>query len=192
MTALTSISDVGIITVGGPGLPGVQDVLGRTFRTIATVRAEVLLISQASSQNDLCLIVPSAFAKSALEALRHEFAHDLAHESAEHIHLDASIAMVTVVGQNMRSIPGMAGRIFSALGRENVNILAIAQSASECSSSFVVAKKDMRAALAGIHREFQLGTTLNRISSDNVAEDENRYQPCEPIAHTQLQLEGIS
>jgi aspartokinase/homoserine dehydrogenase 1 len=192
MKALTSISDVVMITVGGPGFSGVQDVLGRTFRAIASVRADVLLISQASSQNDLCLVIPSAFAKSALEALRHEFSHDLAHESAEHIHLDASVAMVTVVGQNLRSIPGMAGRIFGALGKENVNIFAIAQSASECTSSFVVAKKDMRAALAGIHREFQLGTTLNGISTDNVADDENRCQHCAPIAHTQLQLEGIS
>lgn len=190
--ALTSISDVIMITVGGPGFTGVQDVLGRTFRAIASVHADVLLISHASSQNDLCLVIPSAFAKGAREALRHEFAHDLTHEPSEHIILDASVAMVTVVGQNMRSTPGIAGRIFGALGRENVNILAIAQSASECTSSFVVAKKDMKAALAGIHLEFQLGTALNLISSDNIPVDQNRYQHCDPIAHTQLQLEGIS
>jgi predicted amino acid-binding ACT domain protein len=100
--------------------------------------------------------------------------------------------MVTVVGQKMRSTPGIAGKIFGALGKENVNVLAIAQSAAECTSSFVVAKKDVRAALAGIHREFQLGATLDRISGGNVPVGEKRYQHCEPVADTQLQLEGIS
>jgi aspartokinase/homoserine dehydrogenase 1 len=159
--ALTAISDVVLITVGGPGFAGVQDVLGRAFRTTAAVRADVLLISQASSQNDLCLVIPSAFAKATVEALRHEFAHDLAHEHMEHITLDATVAMVTVVGQNMKSIPGIVGRTFGALGRESVNIFAIAQGSSECTISFVVAKNDMQAALAGIHREFRLGMSSN-------------------------------
>jgi aspartate kinase len=177
MKALTATSDVAMITVGGPGLSGVLDVLGRIFRTTAAVRADVLLISQASSQNDLCLVVPSATAKSALQALMHEFAHDLENESTEHISLDAAIAMVTVVGQNMRATPEIVSRAFAAMGREKVNIVAIAQSASECTSSFVVAKGDMKAALAGIHREFQLGIPLQRNTAD-IAEDEKLYENC--------------
>jgi aspartate kinase len=178
MKALTATSDVAMITVGGPGLSGIPDVLGRIFRITAAVRADVLLISQASSQNDLCLVVPSAAAKSALQALRHEFAHDLEHESTEHISLDAAIAMVTVVGQNMRATPEIVGRTFAAMGREKVNILAIAQSASECTSSFVVAKRDMKAALAGIHGEFQLGIALHRHIADRIADDEEPHQNC--------------
>lgn len=178
MKALTATSDVVMVTVGGPRLSGVPDVLGRIFRTTAAVRADVLLISQASSQNDLCLVIPAVAAKSALQALRHEFAHDLAHESPEHICIDAAIAMVTVVGQNMRATPEIVGRTFVAMGREKVNILAIAQSASECTSSFVVAKKDMKAALTGIHREFQLGMPLHRDISDGIAENEKSYQNC--------------
>jgi bifunctional aspartokinase / homoserine dehydrogenase 1 len=180
MKALTATSDVAMITVGGPALPALVDVLGRIFRTIATVRADVLLISQASSQNDLCMVIPSAAGKSALQALRHEFAPDLAHESTEHISLDAAIAMVTVVGQNMRATPEIVGRTFAAMGREKVSILAIAQSASECTSSFVVAKKDMKTALAGLHREFQLEMPLPREIADGNAEneDEKSYQNC--------------
>ena len=180
MKALTATSDVAMITIGGPGLSGIPDVLGRIFRTTASVRADVLLISQASSQNDLCLVIPSAAAKSALQALRHEFAHDLAHESTEHIALDTSIAMVTVVGRNMRATPEIVGRTLAAMGRDKVNILAIAQSASECTSSFVVAKKDMKAALAGIHGEFQLGIPLRRTIADGIAEDDDDdpYETC--------------
>lgn len=174
MRALAAISEVVMIRIGGPGLSGVQDVLGRTFRTTAAVRADVLLMSQASSQNDLCLVISSAVAKSALEALRHEFAHDLVHESTEHITLDAAIAMVTVVGQNMSSTPGIVGRTFGALGRDHVSILAIAQSASECTISFVVAKKDMPTALSGIHREFQLESAWDpTLAEDALVGDEN-------------------
>jgi bifunctional aspartokinase / homoserine dehydrogenase 1 len=155
--ALTAIGDVALITVGGPGIVGVPDVLGRTFATTAAVRADVLLISQSSSQNNICLVVPSALAKSTVEALRREFAQDLVHEKVEHITLDPTVAVVTVVGQNMQGISGIVGRTFSALGRENVNVIAIAQGSSECNITFVVAQKDMKAALMTTHEEFQLG-----------------------------------
>jgi bifunctional aspartokinase / homoserine dehydrogenase 1 len=196
--ALTAISDVAMITVGGPGLAGVQDVLGRTCRTAAAVRADVLLISQASSQNDLCLVISSALGKSMVEALRHEFAHDLMHEPThepaheparepmQHIALDLGVAMVTVVGQNMRSVPGVVGRTFGALGRENVDIVAIAQGASDCTISFVVAKNDVKAALAGIHQEFHLGSPRRAQAAETLAENtldqaENYYPPCAAV-----------
>jgi aspartate kinase len=188
--ALTAISDVVMITVGGPGLAGVADLLGRTFRTTASVGAEVLLISQASSQNDLCLVIPSAPAKAMLEALRREFAHELAHAAAEHIGLDASIAMVTVVGRNMSSVPGIVGRTFGGLGRQNVNILAIAQSASESTISFVVAKNDMQAALAAIHQEFRLGNPLHRMVADGRSGEENCYPHRETIPASQIPDQG--
>jgi bifunctional aspartokinase / homoserine dehydrogenase 1 len=158
---LTAISDVALITVGGPGIAGLPDVLGRTFATTAAVRANVLLISQSSSQNDICLVVSSSVAERTAEALRREFAHDLAHEKVEHITLDQTIAIVTVVGKNMRG-SGTVGRTFTALGRENVNVVAIAQGSSECNISFVVSKPDVRAALEATHREFQLGTLDSR------------------------------
>jgi len=153
---LTAISDVALISVSGPGIVGVPDVLGRTFATTAAVRANVLLISQSSSQNDICLVVPAAVAERTLEALRREFAQDLAHEKVEHITIDPTVAIVTVVGKNMRG-SATVGRTFTALGRENLNLVAIAQGSSECNISFVVSKQDVRAALDATHREFGLG-----------------------------------
>ena len=154
--ALTAIRDVALITVGGPGIVGLTDVVGRTFSTTAEVRASVLLISQSSSQNDICFIVAAADAKRTVDALRKEFAQDVAHEKVEHITVDATIAIVAVVGENMRGTPGVAGRTFNAVGRENVNIIAIAQGSSETNISFVVFEKEMKAALAATHREFGL------------------------------------
>jgi bifunctional aspartokinase / homoserine dehydrogenase 1 len=167
--ALTAITDVVLITVGGPGMVGVPDVLGRTFRTTATVRADVLLISQSSSQNDLCLVIPSSLAKCTVEALRHEFAHELMHQKTDHITVDSTVAMVAVVGQSMRGMAGFVGRTFRALDRENVNIVAIAQGSTECTLSLVVAKRDTKAALTSIHREFQLGDPLSGIVTEHVA-----------------------
>jgi aspartate kinase len=154
--ALTAIRDVALISVGGPGIVGVPDVVGRTFSTTAQLRAEVLLISQSSSQNDICFIVAKAHAQETLEALRREFAQDLAHEVVEHITMDPNIAIVAVVGENMRGTPGVAGRTFHCLGRESVNIIAIAQGSSETNISFVVSDECVKAALLATHREFGL------------------------------------
>lgn len=163
VTALTAVSDAALITVGGPGVAGVSDVLGRTFAATRELRADVLLISQSSSQNDICLVVPSSLAKRTVEELRREFAQDLAYQQVEHINIDSTVAIITVVGKNIRGISGIVGRTFCALAREKVDTIAIAHGASECNISFVVAKKDMQAAVAATHREFELGTLDSQV-----------------------------
>lgn len=155
--ALSAISDVALISIGGPGFMGVPDVLGRIFKTTSAVGADVLLISQSSSQYDICLVVGSSIAARAVEALRREFASDLASERVEHICFDPDVAIVAAVGGKLRGVSGIVGRMFGALDRESLNIIAIAQGSSECSISFLVARKDMRPALIATHREFQLG-----------------------------------
>jgi bifunctional aspartokinase / homoserine dehydrogenase 1 len=182
---LTAIRDVTLITVGGPGIVGVPDVLSRTFATTAAVRANVLMISQSSAQNDICLIVPSGSAKPTIEALRREFAQDLVHEKVEHITFDPAAAIVTVVGKNMRS-SGIAGHTFTALAREQVNIVAIAQGSSDCNISFVIAEKDMTAALVSLHREFQLAAAAAPAlppSSSRVSPASWYYDSERPVAN---------
>ena len=176
---LTAIRDVALITVGGPGMAGVPDVLGRTFATTAAVRANILLISQSSSQNDICLVVSSAHASATVEALRREFTPDLAHEKVEHVRLDSTVSMVTVVGQNMRGSE-VVGRTFGALGRAGVNVIAIVQGSSECNLSFVVSRADMRAALVTTHREFQLGAVNAKAASEAASAASPAAWCCEP------------
>jgi aspartate kinase len=170
--------------VGGPGIAGVANVLERTFETTTAVRANVLLISQSSSQNDVCLVVPSSVAERTVEALRREFANDLNHNDSAHsdsahkdsthkdtqrITLDSSVAMVTVVGRHM-PLSGILGRTFAALSCRNINIVAVAHGSSECNISFVVSKQDVKAALNAVHQEFDLGVPHSRtISAESVA-----------------------
>jgi len=154
--ALTAIQDVTLISVGGPGIVGLPDVVARTFSTTAEVRANVLLISQSSSQNDICFGVSSGDAQKTVEALRKEFSQDLDHHKVEHIRVDPHIAIVAVVGQNMCGTPGIAGKTFNAMGKEGVNLIAIAQGSSETNISFVIEEKSVVAALRALHREFGL------------------------------------
>ena len=169
VTALTAFADAAMITVGGPGIAGVPDVLGRTLAITRELRADVLLVSQSSSQNEICLVVPSNLAKDTVDELRREFAQDLAYEKVEHIAVDSTVAIVTVVGQKMRGMSGVVGRTFCAMGRANVDTIATAHGASECKFSFVVAKKDMQPALLAIHKEFQLGTLSSHSGANTFA-----------------------
>src|ERR1700756_3056212 len=158
--ALTAIRDVALISVGGPGIVGVPDVVGRTFSTTAELRANVLLISPSSSQNDICFIVSKAHAQATLEALRSEFAQDLTHDVVEHITMDPEIAIVAGGGENMRGTPRVSRHTFHCLGKEGVNVIAIAQGSSETNISFVVSDKAVKQALLATHHEFGLGNPI--------------------------------
>jgi aspartate kinase len=155
--SLTATREVALITVCSHGKTEIPNVLGRTLATTATVRAEVFLISQASSQSDICLVVAAPAAPLTLQALREEFAPDLGYDDVEHITLDPTVAMLTVVGLNMRGKSRIVERTFAALGRGNVDVIAIAQGSSECNLSVVVPKDDMQMALVTTHQEFNLG-----------------------------------
>src|SRR5882757_314927 len=109
--ALSAICNLTLIIVGGPGFIGIPDVLGRIFKTTSAVRADVLLISQSSSQNRICLVVSSSIADRVVEGLRREFASDLAFETMEHITFDSDVAIVAAVGEKLRGISGIVGRM---------------------------------------------------------------------------------
>ena len=161
--ALTAIRDVTLITVGGPGIVGLTDVLARAFAATAAARANVLFVSQSSSQNDICLVIQTADEKRTVAALREAFAPEIEEHTVEHISANRGVAIVAVVGENMRGTPGVAGRTFSALGREGINIIAIAQGSSEYNISFVIEADAMQRAVRTLHSEFRL---------DEVAEEQ--------------------
>lgn len=164
--AITAIPNVSLITIGGRGIVGVIGVAAKTFQAVASVRANVLLISQSSSENDICLIVDSAEAAATVKALRAAFATDLVHHDIEHITVNPDIAIVAVVGEKMRGTPGIAGRTFSALGRCGINIIAIAQGSSEYNVSFVVEAAAMRDAVVAVHDEFRLHELTQRAQTE--------------------------
>ena len=181
--ALAVISDAAMITLGGPCLAEAPEVLGRTLAATSAVRSDVLLVSQSSAQNEVCLVVPASHAKRTVEGLRHEFAQELAHQQAEHVKLDSEVAIVTVVGQDLRRVPGTVGRLFGALGKKNINVMAIAQGSSDCKLSYVVEKAELRAALVATHHEFQFeAVSVQAVSMGHAGEPAWYYEPQQPRA----------
>ena len=163
--AITAISGVSLITVGGRGMVGLPGVAGKTFTAVADARANILLISQSSSENDICFIINSEDEARTVEKLREAFAFALAHHEVEHITVNPEIAIVAVVGERMRGMVGIAGRTFSALGCRGINIIAIAQGSSEYNVSLVVEAGLMREVVQALHGEFDLQRPASRFES---------------------------
>lgn len=154
--AVTAISDVSMITVAGPGMLGLSGVAARICGAVARASANILLISQASSEQSICLAVPRAEAPAAVAELRRELAADFSAHDVEHIGLIDPVVIVAVVGSGMRGTPGIAGRVFGALGQAGINIIAIAQGSTENNISLVVAGADGDEAVRVVHRSFAL------------------------------------
>jgi aspartate kinase len=175
--ALTAIRDVTLVTVGGPGIVGLTDVLARSFAATSETRTNVFLVSQSSSQNDICFVISSADEKRALKALRDAFAPEIAKQTVEHVSANPDVAIVAVVGEKMRGIPGVAGRTFGALGREGVNIIAIAQGSSEYNISLVIEAGSMQRALAALHKEFRLHEAQPPVADNLSSQSAEEAQP---------------
>jgi aspartate kinase len=152
--AITAIGSLTLVTVEGAGMLGVPEITARVFDTLAREDINVLLISQASSQQSICFVVQQRDAERVRRALEEEFARERRQGDISAIEKQNGVAIVAVVGEGMRGTPGVAGRLFSALGREGINIIAIAQGSSERNISFVVSERDRAHAVRAIHREF--------------------------------------
>lgn len=149
--AVTVIGNLSLITVEGRGMVGVPGIAARTFGAVAGVGANVLMISQASSEQSICFVVPEPSAEPVVKALEDGLALELHRRDIDRVWSQNNIAIVSAVGAGMRGTPGVASRIFGALGQSHINIIAIAQGSSECSVSMVVADADAHAAVRQIH-----------------------------------------
>jgi aspartokinase/homoserine dehydrogenase 1 len=150
---ITSVGDLSLLTLRGPGMVGVPGVAERLFRTLASRRVNVVLISQASSEHTICFGVRSVDATRAVEAIGHEFQFEIRGQLME-VDLRTDQAILAVVGEGMKGRPGVAGKVFDSLGRQNINISAIAQGASERNISCVIDAADQVRALNAIHQGF--------------------------------------
>ena len=156
--ALTATDNVALITLRRSSEMQVQEFLSRVMLAAANVPAMVRLMPRSlatSDKLDNCIVVDSALATLMVEALHREFAHELTTENIASIEIDPTTAIVTVVGEGMRNLEGLTTRVLDALTRENLKVLASAQSASKSSVSFVVAHRDIQATLIALHRELQ-------------------------------------
>ena len=130
---------------------GVPGIAARMFTAVARKKTSVVMISQASSEQSICFVVPHEARRIVVSALEEEFRQEIARRDIDRINPSEDCAIVTVVGAGMRSTPGIAGKVFSAVGVEGVNVIAIAQGSSECSISLVVDASETDRAIRAIH-----------------------------------------
>jgi bifunctional aspartokinase / homoserine dehydrogenase 1 len=150
--AVTAIENLSLVTIEGKGMIGVPGIAARAFGAVAQTNVSVLLISQASSEQSICFAAPDAATNGVIAALEEAFVAELARQDIDSIWAMRPVSIVTIVGAGMRGTPGVAGRIFNALGQNEVNVVAIAQGSSECSISLVVAAADTAVAVSHIHQ----------------------------------------
>ncbi len=145
--AVTAVQKICMLTVEGRGMLGVPGVAARIFGTVAQTGTSVPLITQASSEQSVCFAIPIAASEMIVKALEKTFAQELVNRDIDRIWASEEATIVTVVGAGMSNTPGVAGRVFSALGNQGVNIIAIAQGSSEVSISMVTDAASTRKAL---------------------------------------------
>lgn len=156
--AVTSIHNVSLVSITGRGMQGIPGIAARAFDAVAAARASVLMISQASSENNICFVVNAPEAPRVARALRQALELDLMKGHIDDVTVDDSIAVVAAVGDGMRGAVGLAGRVFGALGSAGVNVIAISQGSSERNISLIVSERDAADAVRAIHAAFGLGT----------------------------------
>jgi aspartate kinase len=154
--AVTAIKNMSLITVEGPGMAGIPGVAGRTFSAVGRTHTSVLMISQASSEQSICFVIPMADVTRVVEALEDELAREIDRRDIEGVKWEDNVVVLAVVGSGMKGVPGVSGRLFGALGRERINVIAIAQGSSEVNISLVIAQEEADRATQVIHDEFQL------------------------------------
>lgn len=154
--AVTSIRNVSLISISGKGMQGIPGIAAKTFDAVAEEKANVLMIMQASSENNICFVVNSNEAGRVVKALREALAVDLLQGHIEDISADDSIAIVAVVGDKMKGTTGISAKVFGAMGTNEINVIAISQGSSEVNISLIVAAKDAAQAVLAIHQAFAL------------------------------------
>lgn len=153
---ISSIKNVSLLTVQGIGMVGVSGISMRLFASLAAKEINVILISQASSENSISIVIDSHKTNIARKAIEKEFSRELADKQINNIVIDDEMAVVAIVGENMKHTTGISGLLFNSVGKNGVNVYAIAQGASELNISFVIKDRDIKKALNVIHESFFL------------------------------------
>ena len=153
---ISSIKGTSLITVAGLSMVGVIGVNRRIFTCLADNGISVFLVSQASSENSTSIGVRDEDAEEACRVLNAEFAKEIEDGAMYAMRAEQGLATVAIVGENMKHTPGIAGKLFNALGRSGISVIACAQGASETNISFVISATHLRKALNVIHDSFFL------------------------------------
>lgn len=198
---ISSISNITLITIQGLGMVGVTGISARLFGALARQNVNVILISQASSENSISFAIDTASSAKAEAAIRQEFDREIQLEQINKITIEDNLAIVAIVGENMKHATGVAGKLFNTIGKNGVNIIAIAQGASELNISWVVKVSDLRKTLNVVHESFFLSQNVELnvfllgigLVGGNLLEQIKQQQPkLLSEKHLKIKLAGVA
>ena len=151
---ISSIDEISVLNLSGSGMVGKAGLSGRLFSMLSREQVNVVLITQSSSEHSITFAVKPADSLKALSLINKEFELELQARKLEYPEVENGLSVLAIVGENMKRTPGMAGRLFSALGRNGVNVRAIAQGSSEYNISVIISKTDLSKAVNAVHDSF--------------------------------------
>jgi aspartate kinase len=156
--AVTSMANVALVSLepGSSEMNGVQ-LMARALDAVSRADVEVLVLTSSSYRQNFCFLVRADELPRTLRALESELALELTHGYVQPIQVDSSVGLLAAVGEGMQGRPGLAGRIFTAISRVHVNIIAIAQGSSELTIAVVVRREGLEKAVRAVHAECGLG-----------------------------------
>ena len=157
---ISSISGISLITLQGLGMVGVTGISMRLFSALASVNVNVILISQASSENSISVAIDENVGEQAEYSIRAEFEKEISNGQVSRVDIEKGLSIVAIVGENMKHTTGIAGKLFSTIGKNGINVIAIAQGASELNISWVVKTSELRKTLNVVHESFFLSENV--------------------------------
>jgi len=163
ITGISSINKLALLSLEGSGMVGIPGFSRRLFEALAANSINVILITQASSEHSICVGVDEVLAEKAKAIIDQAFAFEIERGKVNPLVIETGLSIVALVGDKMKSHPGISGRMFSTLGRNGVNVRAIAQGSSERNISAVIATEDIKKALNVLHEEF-FETTFKQVN----------------------------
>ncbi|MCV9926805.1 bifunctional aspartate kinase/homoserine dehydrogenase I [Flavobacterium sp. LS1R49] len=151
---ISHIDNISLLTLEGPGMIGVAGSSKRLFEVLSNENINVIFITQASSEHSICIGILNADAENAEQAINQAFEVEITQNKVDPCIVEKNLCIIALVGENMKNHQGLSGRMFSTLGKNNVNIRAIAQGASERNISVVINERDVKKALNTLHENF--------------------------------------
>ncbi|SDB32884.1 aspartate kinase [Flavobacteriaceae bacterium MAR_2010_188] len=151
---ISNINNIALLTLQGTGMVGIPGFSKRLFETLANEKINIILITQASSEHSICFGINENDAEKAKIGIDRQFDNEISLYKIDPIIVETDLSIIALIGDNMKNHQGISGRMFSTLGKNNINIRAIAQGASEKNISAVIAQSDVKKALNSLHERF--------------------------------------
>ena len=198
---ISSINKIALVSLEGSGMVGIPGFSKRLFEALANAAINVILITQGSSEHSICVGIDDVHTAKAKEVIDKTFAYEIETGKVEPLVVEKQLSIIALVGDNMKSHPGTSGKMFGALGRNGVNVRAIAQGSSERNISAVIATGDVKKAINILHEEFfettykQVNlfvTGLGNVGSKLIAQLQQQQEYLQHHLHLQVRVVGIA